>query len=98
MQASVTEIRPYDNVLAPAKNQSVAKLSTTETRFLAFFYKSVVVFTVLAMILSWLQMGKELDATSLGWSLVCNGSVGASVGMLFALMHDVIIKGRLEDE
>lgn len=98
MQASVTEIRGYDNLLTPAKNENIAGLSKTEKKFLAFFYKSTAVFTVLAMILSWLQMGKDLEATSLGWSLVCNASVGAAVGMLFALMHDVIIKGRLEDK
>lgn len=99
MQVTVTEIRVYETLLAPAPAEAKsAQLSKTEKRFLGFFFKSVAVFTVLAVILSALQIGQAYEPATLAWALICNGSVGAAVGMLFALMHDVIINGRLEDE
>ncbi|MBX9568889.1 MAG: hypothetical protein K2X77_08335 [Candidatus Obscuribacterales bacterium] len=97
MQVSLTNSAP-EALLTPRKtDESTASLSKTERRFLGLFWKSIAVFTLLAMILTVRQMGQAIEFSSLMWALVSNGSVGAAMGMLFALAHDVIIKGRLEE-
>lgn len=76
--------------------EKVSNFSKTERKFLGLFYKSTAFFTLLAVILTVRQMGQALDGPALTWAVVSTGSVGAAMGLLFALAHDVIIKGRLE--
>lgn len=74
-----------------------ARASRSESNFLGMFVGSVVVFTVLAIALSVKQMMGLVSPQSLFWMAVSTGSVGAAMGMLFALMNDVINGGRLEE-
>lgn len=97
MQVSVITVTS-EHLLVPAEsNQQAQTFSKTERKFLSFFLKSTAIFTVLSVILAYQQMGPVIDGASLTWALVSCASVGAAVGMLFALANDVIINGRLEE-
>lgn len=77
--------------------QAAGRASLSERKFLRMFVGSVVVFAILAVALSVKQMTGLISTESMFWMAVSTGSVGAAMGMLFALMNDVINGGRLEE-
>lgn len=91
----VGAIDRFDTGITYAEQET--KLSKTESRFLSLFFKSMAFYTLLAITFTVLQMGNQLSFNSMMWALISNASVGAAVGMLFALSHDVIGHGRLDE-